>query len=147
MKRPVLLFCIALLAGCGQLFHAKHAPPVRYEIPADWDGWVIVEWAVPGAPALPEDGDTLVVAIPRSGTLKTSTPFYSGVRHDSYVAGTQTSVPWAAKIDDHGPFTQVTLAGGVFDETYRAGSDHFRQIYFFHVGRGAFGEHPDPPSL
>jgi len=56
----------------------------RFLIPEGYSGWVRVEFEIPGAPPLPEDGGQTVVRIPSSGSLKTSSPEQYGWAKDSY---------------------------------------------------------------
>ena len=56
----------------------------RFLIPEGYTGWVRVEFEIPGAPPLPEDGGQTVVRIPSSGSLKTSSPEQYGWAKDSY---------------------------------------------------------------
>ena len=46
----------------------------RFRIPEGYTGWVHVEFEIPGAPALPAEDGQIVLKIPPSGTLKTSSP-------------------------------------------------------------------------
>ena len=50
------------------------APPERHVVPENFNGWVVVHYAVEGAPPLWEDDGTVIVEYPANGRLATSTP-------------------------------------------------------------------------
>lgn len=54
------------------------APPERHVVPEDFRGWVVVHFAVEGAPPLREEDGALIIEYPASGRLDTSTPAPEG---------------------------------------------------------------------
>lgn len=54
------------------------APPERHVVPEDFQGWVVVHFAVEGAPPLREEDGALIIEYPASGRLDTSTPAPEG---------------------------------------------------------------------
>ncbi|MGH7862174.1 MAG: DUF6843 domain-containing protein [Candidatus Dormibacteraceae bacterium] len=71
--------------------------PIRWEIPAGYQGWVEVQYDNPACPPLKDDGLYLVVTIPVSGHACTSTPPLMGWRFNRYEYvgsnGTRTKIP------------------------------------------------------
>ena len=66
---PLLLasiVCAMITSGC--------VTREEFQIPADYVGWVSVEYENPDCPALPTSGGKRIINIPPSGTLCTSTP-------------------------------------------------------------------------
>jgi len=57
---------------------------VRFLIPEAYNGWVRVEFEVVGAPALPVEGGQLVLRIPPSGLLETSSAEQYGWVKENY---------------------------------------------------------------
>ena len=57
---------------------------LRFLIPQRYAGWVRVDFGVPGEPALPVEGGQMVLKIPPSGLLKTSSPEPYGWATDYY---------------------------------------------------------------
>ncbi len=54
------------------------APPERHVVPENFHGWVVVHFAVEGAPPLREEDGALIIEYPASGRLDTSTPAPEG---------------------------------------------------------------------
>jgi hypothetical protein len=72
-KTCLILICTGLLitaSGCS-----KHSSPpaLVVEIPSGFSGSFLLEMGVKEAPALEMQGDTYVVAVPKSGKVTTST--------------------------------------------------------------------------
>src|SRR5262245_50154348 len=67
-RRLVLLF---LLVGFEQLA-AQDRRRFLYLLPEGFSGWVCVEFGVTGAPALPREGDRLLIRVRPGEALKTS---------------------------------------------------------------------------
>jgi len=103
-RRPLALL-IAVLATPIPLI-AMHlllvatgtvGPDRRYEIPADYRGWVIIQEESPRCPRLGVDGGTLVFTVNENGCGCTSDTTPGGWSNWSYVAvardGTRTELP------------------------------------------------------
>ncbi len=112
-KAPVRIFVgiatLLLLIGMGAWFRTnapnnditKGAPRSwRFLIPEGYTGWVHVEFEIPGAPALPAEDGQIVLKIPPSGTLKTSSPEQYGWARDNYFYYSNNGV---RPISDSGP--------------------------------------------
>ena len=114
---------VVLLIGCGVVRRG-----VTVLIPKGVVGWVRVEYEVPDASPLPQEGGRYIVAIPRSGFLKTSSKPDSGFGDDQYFYvdehGRRTSLqldhgdPNVAAVRDRKTFT--IGAPGVLNRTFRA---------------------------
>ena len=72
----------------------------RFLIPEGYTGWVRVEFEIPGAPPLPAEDGQIVLKIPPSGTLKTSSPEQYGWARDNYFYYSNNGV---RPISDSGP--------------------------------------------
>ena len=100
MNRParilVALVTLILVIGLGAWFsiHTRSSTQrsLRFLIPEGYSGWVRVEFEIPGALPLPQDGGQTVVKIPSSGSLKTSSPEQYGWAKDSYAFYSSNSV-------------------------------------------------------
>jgi len=55
-----------------------------YVLPAGFTGWVTVEFAVPGAPALPREEGARLLRVPADGRLATSSPQELGIIDHHY---------------------------------------------------------------
>lgn len=83
-KFRVLTFPILLLFLTGCFFQGKSRRPVKYLIPAEYVGWVKIEFEVKGEPELPVEDGFVVCRFPKTGVLKTSSPIEYGVAVDEY---------------------------------------------------------------
>jgi hypothetical protein len=84
-RRAIVVASLAvglLPLGC---FRPKRAP-VTYEIPRGYVGWVRIEFEQPEAASLPKREGRLVIRIPPSGVLRTSSSFEVGWARDRYLA-------------------------------------------------------------
>lgn len=130
------VFDLIVIQGIGR--------PIRWEIPAGYQGWVVVQYGNPACPPLTEDGLYVVVTIPVSGHACTSTPpptGWSSYRYE-YVStdGTRREVPTSG----HGGGGEI-WAGSY---TPRQAQVPFPEIHFF-VGSEAalqrsWGTEPRP---
>jgi hypothetical protein len=75
----ILYMWAAISMGSVQVRH-----PVKYLVPRSYMGWVRIRYKVPGAPALPRQGNLLICRIPNSGVLATSSQPEGGWATDSY---------------------------------------------------------------
>lgn len=60
------------------------APDRQFYVPKGYQGWVKIEYRVPGAPPLPEQDGKQILTINDSGYLATSTPLEIGWRRDDF---------------------------------------------------------------
>jgi hypothetical protein len=110
------IVCIALI---GLLVHRMFGTPMRYEIPGDFRGWLLVRFADQNCQPLRQRGIFLIVSVPASGWVCTSTPESNKLTYYRfeyvYPSGARHSLRW----NEHGkPGTQVWLLGtGVEDKT------------------------------
>ncbi len=65
---------------------------LRYLIPVSYTGWVRVEFEISGAVALPVERGQMIVKIPLSGLLKTSSPEQYGNAKDYYFFYSETGL-------------------------------------------------------
>jgi hypothetical protein len=103
---------IACLALVGFLVHRLLGRPMRYEIPGDFKGWLLVRFADERCQRLRQRGIFLIVSVPASGWVCTSTPESNGLTYYRfeyvYPSGARQSLRW----NEHGkPGTQVWLLG------------------------------------
>jgi uncharacterized membrane protein YciS (DUF1049 family) len=124
-----LLFVI----GCVVWFHMSVGDTARrslkFLIPEGYSGWVRVEFEVPGEPVLPLEGGQIVLKIPSTGLLKTSSPEQFGWARDTYAfysSGGLQAIP------DSG--TRRLIWGKINGE--KPGSSGKRQYEEFFVGTG-----------
>jgi len=68
-----MALCAVLLIATGACTKKSPAPELVVEIPAGYSGNFSLEMGVKDAPPLLRQGDSYVVAVPRSGKLTTST--------------------------------------------------------------------------
>ena len=82
------VFTVAVIVGVVAWVNvATRSSPRRslqFLIPENYTGWVRVEFASPGAPALPVKAGQAVVKFPASGALTTSSPAQYGWAKDFY---------------------------------------------------------------
>jgi hypothetical protein len=92
-KGPARVFVglatLIVVIGLGAWFgiNARNSLPrsLRLLVPEGYSGWVRVEFEVPGAPALPVEAGQIVLRIPPSGSLRTSSPEQYGWVKNSYL--------------------------------------------------------------
>ena len=150
MKYLLLAVVCAAQIGCRSM-HEHQVPPTRYDVPAGFDGWVILEYGVAGAPALPVDHGTRVVVIPAGGRLATSTPQQLGIIHNRFffvaADGTRTAIVDADPIAPnagHRAHPEPVISG--FNTGTRPDGERTRTFESFHVGRGPAGDPPPWPD-
>ena len=61
-----------------------------YVLPQGYEGWVCIKYKVPGAPELPLQDGVLVITLPDSGYLETSSSLESGWGKDRFFRGGHT---------------------------------------------------------
>jgi hypothetical protein len=91
-NRPARMFVgfamLILVIGLGVRFgtNGRNLSPrsFRFLIPEGYRGWVRVEFEIPGVPALPAERGQIVIKIPPSGLLRTSSPEQYGWARDTY---------------------------------------------------------------
>lgn len=79
-----LLLLIGLAARFSISIQTSAPASVQFLIPEDYSGWVRVEFEVAGTPALPREDGRLVLKVPSSGLLRTSSPERYGWVKDDY---------------------------------------------------------------
>ena len=91
---------LIVVIGLGVWFSINARSPaprsLRFLIPEGYSGWIRVEFEIPGAPPLPQDGGQTVIKIPPSGSLQTSSPEQYGWASDSYAfysSGRERPIP------------------------------------------------------
>jgi hypothetical protein len=107
-NRPARAFLgiamLILVIGLGVWFstNGRNSAPrsFRFLIPEGYRGWVHVEFEIPGLPPLPMEGGQIVIKIPPSGILRTSSPEQYGWARDTYVFYSNASLQ---PIPDSGP--------------------------------------------
>jgi hypothetical protein len=65
---------------CGVIFR-QIGRPMLYEIPIGYKGWVVIQYENASCPSLPVRGIRLVVSVPGSGRVCTSTTAPQGYSH------------------------------------------------------------------
>lgn len=63
------ILAVCFVIACSRTAHAE----LVIEVPANYNGPVTVQMGVSGAPALRREGDALVISVPSTGRLSTST--------------------------------------------------------------------------
>lgn len=147
--KAALLAALVTTAGCER---RDHTTPVVYELPAGFEGWVVVELEVRSSPPLPVVGAERVIRIPASGYLATSSRAEAGILHQRYLAvdasGNRTPLVDASRDRGTGPDAATRRFASPVVCCWHAGvaggaSGTSRRFEGFHVGRGPAGEPPD----
>jgi hypothetical protein len=100
----------------------------RFLIPEGYRGWVRVEFEIPGAPPLPAEAGQIVLKIPPTGLLRTSSPEQYGWAKDDYVFYASGGLK---PIPDSGA---GKLIWGKINSTVESGSSGKRRYEEFFVG-------------
>jgi hypothetical protein len=132
---------LAFATGCGS------PEPMTFVVPTDYEGWVVVELAIPGLDPAPLEAGVRVMRIDASGRAKTGSPLRAGKLRYADAGGRSLSV-----LEDNGvgydaahavtraaPFACCRTNG-----TTQAEDAPERTFERFYVGRGPAGE---PPAL
>lgn len=86
--------------------------PMRYEIPAEYKGWIVVQFENPACPALRSQGVFHVVSVPSSGWVCTSDHHPDRWTYYRFEYVDPNSRRKTLRWNDHGrPGTQVWLIG------------------------------------
>jgi hypothetical protein len=129
-RRAIVVVSLAvglLPLGC---FRPKRTP-VTYEVPRGYVGWVRIEFEQPRAAPLPRRDGNLVIRIPPSGVLRTSSPFEVGWARDRYVA-------YSAQGVTELPLTGWGAGGMIWGQFNGTGTgEHGRTHEMFFVGSEA----------
>lgn len=85
---------VLLFLGCYVLPHGR---PIRWDLPAEYRGWVEVQYRDPACPPLLSDGLSIVVRVPPDGRVCTSSSPTHAVRRPHryeyvYADGARTEV-------------------------------------------------------
>ena len=72
--------CLVLMAHCG----TDRRTPVRYLLPDGYQGWVILDYEVDGAPTLRKENGFYVVQFDQTGRVSTSSSVETGWANDEY---------------------------------------------------------------
>src|SRR5437870_5068230 len=75
----VLVIIMVVLAGCG----VRHGD--RVLIPKGYEGWVVIRYGIPDAKALERRDGKVLIPIPESGKLSTSSDLVFGYGVDDYL--------------------------------------------------------------
>lgn len=116
--------------------------PVRYVLPDDFDGWVVVEYEVSGAPTLPVAGGRRQIVVPPSGYVATSSPQEFGRVDLLYERQDGAVVPMQPGPAD-GPRAAAFACCLYTGERTEGGRT--RRYEASYVGRGPVGEPPPWP--
>lgn len=85
---------------------------MRYEIPSGFKGWFIVQFENQSCPPLRSQGMFLVVSVPDSGRVCTSTHHANGLVYYQFYRVSSDGRRQRLRWNDHGkPGTQVWLIG------------------------------------
>ena len=132
---------LAFAIGCGS------PEPMTYVVPTDYEGWVGVEFAVPGLDPAPLEAGVRVLRIDASGHARTGSALRAGKLGYADAGGRSLSVleddgvgyDAAHAVTRDAPFACCRTNG-----TAQAGDAPERTFERFYVGRGPAGE---PPAL
>ncbi len=69
----LMVFCTVILFVAGGCSKKGYGPDLIVEIPSGYTGNFLMEMGIKDAPALAKQGNSYVVAVPRSGRMTTST--------------------------------------------------------------------------
>jgi len=94
-KRYIVLFVVAVAFFWSA--YRVFGKPMRYELPEGFKGWITIRFADPTCPPLRSEGIFLVVSVPTSGRVCTSTPHSNGWVYCRFEYlhsdGSKTSIP------------------------------------------------------
>ena len=85
VSRTAAVSTFAVFLFAGACLRPKRTP-VIYEIPRGYVGWVRIEFDQPDAPKLSVREGSVVIRVPLSGTVRTSSAFEVGWARDRYLA-------------------------------------------------------------
>ena len=136
LKYRRIVIVIVCVVAIGILLRNFFSRPIRYEIPAEYKGWILVQYGNPTCAPLRSQGVFRSVLVPLPGRVCTSDhhPDRWTLYKFEYVSpdGTRKSLPW----NDHGRLgTQAWLIG------YRM-EDNSDEIF---VGDEKAMNHSGPP--
>jgi hypothetical protein len=97
--------------------------PERHVVPAGFQGWAVVHFAVAGAPPLREDDGSLIMEYPANGRLDTSTPApeAQGFVQRGYFRQTAGGlVPLSRASDIWGEYSHLTVPDDRVNVAYRS---------------------------
>jgi hypothetical protein len=88
----IVLLIVSLPLIIGLFFYAPFVldlflhrrPPSRFLIPSGYVGWAKVEYHIPEAPPLPQDGKYRLVRLNAGATARTSSDLPEGWAHDQF---------------------------------------------------------------
>jgi hypothetical protein len=79
-----LVFVIVCAGWFGMIARKTNTRSLRFLIPEGYNGWIRVEFDVPGEAPLRTEGGQIVLKIPSTGLLRTSSPEQFGWARDAY---------------------------------------------------------------
>ncbi|HTM22398.1 MAG TPA: hypothetical protein VL172_17880 [Kofleriaceae bacterium] len=135
MRRLVVVvgWMAFLAVATGGLCNRPPGPPIVYEVPDGFEGWVTIEYGVPGAPPLAREDGSDVVRVPADGKVATSSKYIGWRRGHEYwrvgAGGARTPLPLSRDVNVD-QFPEVTVSGlSTYHSRYTTD--------LFHVGRTA----------
>src|SRR6266481_570114 len=109
---PKLVAGLILVFALGWGVHHVFSRPMRYEIPGGFKGWFVVQFEEQACPPLRSQGLFLVVSVPTSGKVCTSTSNPDGLVYYKFEYVFRDGKRERLRWNDHGkPGTQVWLIG------------------------------------
>lgn len=109
------VFVIYLVGMAALLYNNtgfRLSRPMLYEIPGAYKGWMVIHYEDPSCPPLPTKGIFLVVAVPASGRLCTSSEHPGGLVYSEfeyvYSGGKREPLAWTTAAGED-PRAQVWL--------------------------------------
>src|SRR5216684_3023822 len=82
--RRKMVYLTFLLAAFASLIACQPGMKEIYEIPDGYRGWVEIRFSRPGCPPLPRSAEGIVLSIPGSGVLCTSSPAQLTMHSEAY---------------------------------------------------------------
>lgn len=150
MSLFTLLF--SLFACIGQSGSERQAHARDFVLPNGHEGWVVVEYGVDGAGALPSVGGRTLIRVSPSGRVQISTPYANGKLDDRYRFANGSMAPTLSgerlsRSAEHAVTraTPFVCCGGTRTHENISAGDSKRWFEYFYVGKGPAGDSPSIP--
>jgi hypothetical protein len=150
MSLFTLLF--TLFACIGESGSERRTNARDFVLPNGHEGWVVVEYGVDGAGALPSVGGRTLVRVSPSGQVQISTPYANGILDDRYRFADGSMAPTLSsqrlsRSAEHAATraTPFICCGGTRSHENISAGDPKRWFEYFYVGKGPAGDGPSIP--
>ena len=127
-KKIVISLIVLTVAYMSLMFYAFHPREgKKYLFPEEYRGWVCITYEKEGAPPLEIEGDTLVLKVPKSGIIETSSRSTIVENPNGYHVPTYSKYFYYS---DKGVREAKEVAMGGGHTTYKKGSKEFTSCFW-----------------